>query len=99
MNKAIDNGILFLQCINTKIRVKEETQQVRHYHICSKCEKTEENKGCTGKKTVFLKAGKPYLRGRWVSIANKMVGCDWSLVVPLILHLSCADTYLCLEIW
>lgn len=54
MNKVIDNGVLLLQCIITKIVVKEETQQVRHYHICSKCGKTEEDKGCTGKKCCFL---------------------------------------------
>lgn len=80
----IDNGILLLQCVITKILMKEETQQVRHYLVCSKYENTEEDKGCTEKNCVFLQAQEAYLRGRWVSNkTNKVVGCDWPLVVPL----------------
>lgn len=93
INKVIDKGVLLLQCIITKILVKEETQQVRHYHVCSKYEKNEENKGCTGKKNVYNCVYRQNLRGRRVSRANKIVGCDWPLVVHYIALLLCRYTF------
>lgn len=57
---VIDNGVLLLQYIIRTVTVEEANWQVRHCCYCalSKCEKTEEEDGGTGKKVVCDKQEK-----------------------------------------